>query len=108
VPAYFATERSANNYPRLPVREGEGVFVWLAGFARGRPDESVIADLAGFGKSVDFPGRIIVGLLSITSGCVSGMSGEETVDQSVALTLNEAGVDGHGRFECDDVIAFVS
>jgi len=28
--AYFATETSANNFPRLPVRENEPVFVWFA------------------------------------------------------------------------------
>jgi quinol monooxygenase YgiN len=27
----FTTENSANNFPRLPVREGVQVFVWLAG-----------------------------------------------------------------------------
>jgi hypothetical protein len=26
----FITESSANNFPRLPVREGESVFAWLA------------------------------------------------------------------------------
>jgi hypothetical protein len=26
----FTSERSANTFPRLPVREGETVFVWLA------------------------------------------------------------------------------
>jgi len=30
--AYFITEESPNTYPRLPVREGEHVFVWFAGF----------------------------------------------------------------------------
>jgi hypothetical protein len=29
----FATETSANNFPRLPVREGEHVFVWFALYA---------------------------------------------------------------------------
>lgn len=29
----FATETSANNFPRLPVREGEHVFVWFAMYA---------------------------------------------------------------------------
>jgi quinol monooxygenase YgiN len=33
VVATFATERSPNNFPALPVREGEEVFVWLASFA---------------------------------------------------------------------------
>jgi hypothetical protein len=30
--AYFVTEDSPNTYPRLPIREGENVFVWFAGF----------------------------------------------------------------------------
>ena len=30
--AYFVTENSANNYPALPVREGEHVFVWFSLF----------------------------------------------------------------------------
>lgn len=30
---YFVTEPSENTFPRLPVREGEHVFVWLASFA---------------------------------------------------------------------------
>jgi len=30
--AYFVTEDSANNFPALPVRENENVFVWFAGF----------------------------------------------------------------------------
>jgi len=32
VRARFATEHSPNNYPALPVREGEEVFVWLSLF----------------------------------------------------------------------------
>lgn len=31
--AAYATEYAANNFPRLPVREGEHVFVWVAAFA---------------------------------------------------------------------------
>ncbi len=31
--AAFVTEAAANNFPRLPVREGEHVFIWLARFA---------------------------------------------------------------------------
>ena len=31
--AYFVTETSANNFPRLPVRENEPVFVWFALYA---------------------------------------------------------------------------
>jgi hypothetical protein len=30
---YFVTEPSTNDFPRLPVREGERVLVWFAGFA---------------------------------------------------------------------------
>ncbi len=30
--AWFAPERAANNFPRLPVREGEKVLVWLGAF----------------------------------------------------------------------------
>ena len=30
--AYFVTEDSPNTFTRLPVREGENVFVWFAGF----------------------------------------------------------------------------
>ncbi len=30
--AYFVTETSANNFPALPVREGENVFIWFSRF----------------------------------------------------------------------------
>ena len=30
--AYFITENSANNFPALPVREGENVFIWFSCF----------------------------------------------------------------------------
>jgi hypothetical protein len=36
VRAKFVTEHSENNYPQLPVREGEEVFVWLSLFADER------------------------------------------------------------------------
>ncbi len=36
IDATFVTERSANSFPRLPVREGETVFVWFASFADER------------------------------------------------------------------------
>ena len=29
---YFVTEDSPNTFPQLPVREGETVFIWFAGF----------------------------------------------------------------------------
>ena len=38
--AYFVTEPSKNNFPRLPVREGENVFVWFSSFR----DETSYAD----------------------------------------------------------------
>lgn len=41
--ATFATERSPNDFPALPVREGEEVFVWLARFA----DQAAHADHLG-------------------------------------------------------------
>jgi hypothetical protein len=31
--AYFVTEPAPNNFPRLPIREGEHVLVWFAAFA---------------------------------------------------------------------------
>jgi quinol monooxygenase YgiN len=40
VVAAFSTEPSPNNFPALPVREGEEVFVWLSRFA----DQSAHAD----------------------------------------------------------------
>jgi NIPSNAP len=39
VVARYRTEHSENNFPALPVREGEEVFVWLARF----PDEAAYA-----------------------------------------------------------------
>jgi hypothetical protein len=41
IPAYFVTEASANTFPKLPVREGENVFVWFATFR----DQSAYEDL---------------------------------------------------------------
>jgi hypothetical protein len=32
ISACYVSEQSANNYPRLPVREGENVFAWIAVF----------------------------------------------------------------------------
>lgn len=43
----FATEASANNFPRLPVREGEHVFVWLARFDDVPKGDAALAALAG-------------------------------------------------------------
>src|SRR2546430_8374464 len=41
--AYFVTERSANNFPALPVREGEQVFAWFAGFPDSTKADSTIS-----------------------------------------------------------------
>jgi hypothetical protein len=44
--AYFVTENSANNYPALPVREGEQVFVWFSLFPEEAAYEYHAAALA--------------------------------------------------------------
>jgi quinol monooxygenase YgiN len=49
--ASFATEHSPNNFPRLPIRENEEVFVWLARFE----DE---ADHARHTAQFDLPGAL--------------------------------------------------
>ena len=43
--AYFVTEDSPNTFPQLPVREGEYVFVWFAGFEDQGAYESHLARL---------------------------------------------------------------
>jgi hypothetical protein len=43
--AYFVTEDSPNTFPQLPVREGESVFVWFAGFEDQDAYESYLARL---------------------------------------------------------------
>jgi hypothetical protein len=43
--AYFVTEDSPNTFPRLPVREGEHVFVWFAGFREEEAHQSHLAEL---------------------------------------------------------------
>ena len=55
VRASFVTESSANNF-RLPVREGEHVFVWLAGFADPAAYPLHVAALA---DSADWRDRIV-------------------------------------------------
>ena len=44
--AYFVTEDSPNTFPRLPVREGENVFVWFTGFQDQDAYEQHLAELA--------------------------------------------------------------
>lgn len=43
--ASFVTEASENTFPHLPVREGDQVFVWFAGFA----DRDTLARVSGDG-----------------------------------------------------------
>jgi NIPSNAP len=51
----YLTETSPNNFPRLPVREGENVFVWFAHFADARAHARWLERLAA---DVDWTGRI--------------------------------------------------
>jgi hypothetical protein len=44
--AYFITEESPNTFPRLPVREGEHVFVWFAAFEDQDAYDRHVAELA--------------------------------------------------------------
>ncbi len=44
--AHFVTENSANNFPALPVREGENVFVWFSRFRGQAEYEHHVAALA--------------------------------------------------------------
>jgi hypothetical protein len=44
--ACFVTERGPNTFPRLPVREGETVFVWFSGFESVPAYEEHLAALA--------------------------------------------------------------
>jgi hypothetical protein len=46
--AWFVTEDSSNTFPALPVREGENVFVWFAGF---RDEEAYGLYLAALAES---------------------------------------------------------
>jgi len=45
VAAAFETETSPNNFPRLPVREGERVFVWIARFTDRQRGDAVLQAL---------------------------------------------------------------
>lgn len=45
--ARYLPERSANNFPRLPVREGEDVYVWFASYAGFDQYEAAVQRLDG-------------------------------------------------------------
>ena len=53
--AYFVTEDSENNFPRLPVREGENVFMWFSSF---RDEASYLDHQAGLTKSQPWLGEV--------------------------------------------------
>lgn len=56
---YFVTERSANTFPTLPVREGEEVFVW---FSRFRDQAAYEDHTAALCKSPQWRGEVSQGL----------------------------------------------
>jgi NIPSNAP len=49
--ACFVTEESKNSFPALPVREGEHVFVWFAGFADRVAHERLTATARNAGRA---------------------------------------------------------
>jgi hypothetical protein len=49
---YFVTEASENTFPSLPVREGEHVFAWFAGFADRNGLETQALRLAPTSRSL--------------------------------------------------------
>ena len=53
--AYFVTESSANNFPALPVREGEKVFVW---FARFQDQAAYNQHVAALSRSLRWRGKL--------------------------------------------------
>ena len=55
--ASFIPEKSPNNFPRLPVREGEAVLIWFAAFA----DE---ADRLAHQSAMDHAAKLVAPLLS--------------------------------------------
>lgn len=62
---YFVTEKSANTFPALPVREGVNVFVWLAGFK----DEAAYAEhISAIAKSPRWQNQIAKELASSVKG----------------------------------------
>jgi quinol monooxygenase YgiN len=52
---YFVTESSANNFPALPVREGENVFIWFASF---RDEAEYEKHVAALSRSVQWRNEI--------------------------------------------------
>ena len=44
--AWFETDPTPNNFPRLPVREGEQVFIWIATFVNREQGEQALRTLS--------------------------------------------------------------
>lgn len=55
IDATFVTERSDNTFPRLPVREGETVFVWISAF---RDEAALSAYGAALAHSSEWVGSV--------------------------------------------------
>jgi hypothetical protein len=45
VSGWFETEPTPNNFPRLPVREGEHVLIWIARFAERKSGDAALREL---------------------------------------------------------------
>jgi len=46
ISGWFETDPTPNNFPRLPVREGEHVLVWIARFADRKGGDAALHELA--------------------------------------------------------------
>jgi NIPSNAP len=56
--AAYTTERGPNNFPRLPVREGENVFVWFARFASEAAYDGYLRNLEASAEWPELRARI--------------------------------------------------
>jgi len=54
----FVTEATPNNYPRLPIREGEQVLVWLSGFADEVTQRHHATQIAALPTWAEFTGHL--------------------------------------------------
>ena len=77
--AYFVTEMSVNDYPRLPVRERENVFTWFAGFPdrsgvdRAIPGHGAVERLIGGAPSLRWPPHVLR-LIPTARSLLTGLS----------------------------------
>lgn len=58
----FVTETAPNSYPRLPIREGENVFVWLAAYPDVASAQAPLDGIAGWRE------RVLPKLRQVTRG----------------------------------------